>query len=585
MIHQVYSPTLATFKTLTFRPGLNLVVAEKSEGATLRQTRNGAGKSSLVEIVHFLLGGNCDKNCIFRCPALVAHAFGMKVDVGNLTVTVERHGATRTPVAVVSGATEEWPEGAKIDAGTGLLTIGNNAWRQALGEMVFQLPHHTSTYAPTFRSMFGFFARRRDDGGFQEPETFSTDADSGDLRTALSYLLGLDWEIPRSIRESREKERSLKALRKEFNRGVYGRVMEPASELKSKVAVAERRLAKLDADIRGFKVLPEYHELEAEASSIAVALSDMANQNTIDRETIEALERTLGAETPPELPNLDRVYKEAGVVVLPEALKQIEAAREFHLSVIANRRQHLEGDIAQLRARLNRRREEMARIDDRRQQIMQILQAHGALDQFSKIEAEATRLRTELGDYRQRLEVANRVEAAKTDLRIERAQLHKRLLLDQKERDADIKRAIVQFEELSESLSEKEGTLTIDADESGPVFRVEVPSSRSGGVKSMQIFCFDLMLQLIAGSRGASPGFLIHDSHLFEGMDPRQRGKALRLGSELANRHKFQYIVTINSDSLDDPDVRSQFDPAPFVVAPRLTDATDDGGLFGFRFE
>jgi uncharacterized protein YydD (DUF2326 family) len=92
-------------------------------------------------------------------------------------------------------------------------------------------------------------------------------------------------------------------------------------------------------------------------------------------------------------------------------------------------------------------------------------------------------------------------------------------------------------------------------------------------------------LQLIAKSRGVSPGFLIHDSHLFDGMDPRQRGKALKLGAELAQKHGFQYIVTINSDALDDPDVRSQFDPTAYILPTRLTDATDDGGLFGFRFD
>ena len=29
---------------------------------------------------------------------------------------------------------------------------------------------------------------------------------------------------------------------------------------------------------------------------------------------------------------------------------------------------------------------------------------------------------------------------------------------------------------------------------------------------------------------------------------------------------------------------RRSFDAEPYIVSPRLTDATDDGGLFGFRF-
>ena len=332
--------------------------------------------------------------------------------------------------------------------------------------------------------MIGFFARRRDDGGFQKPESYSTEADPGDEQTALSYLFGLDWEIPRRIRETRDEERSLKVLRKELKSGAYGRLLEPAADLRSKVAVMESRLARLDQDIRQFKVLPEYYELEEEASSIASEVTEISNRNSADHETIEALQRTLAAETAPELPELYRVYEEAGVIVSAEARARMEAARVFHESVIANRRQHLENDLEQIRARINKRRERMERIDTRRREIMTILQAHGALDQFSRIEAEATRIRSELEDLRKRLGVADRVETAKTDLAIERAQLHKRLLLDHKERDAEIKQAIVLFEELSQSLSEKEGTLTITAQESGPTFRVEAPSLRSGGVPS-----------------------------------------------------------------------------------------------------
>ena len=56
---------LASFKALTFRAGLNIVLADKSEGATDRQSRNGAGKSSLIELVHFLLGAEVRPDSVF----------------------------------------------------------------------------------------------------------------------------------------------------------------------------------------------------------------------------------------------------------------------------------------------------------------------------------------------------------------------------------------------------------------------------------------------------------------------------------------------------------------------------------------
>ena len=47
MIHG-FSSDLPTFKSLTFRPGLNILLADKSAGATDRQSRNGAGPSFWV---------------------------------------------------------------------------------------------------------------------------------------------------------------------------------------------------------------------------------------------------------------------------------------------------------------------------------------------------------------------------------------------------------------------------------------------------------------------------------------------------------------------------------------------------------
>ena len=55
----------------------------------------------------------------------------------------------------------------------------------------------------------------------------------------------------------------------------------------------------------------------------------------------------------------------------------------------------------------------------------------------------------------------------------------------------------------------------------------------------MQIFCFDLMLTKISLKQGRGPGFLVHDSHLFDGVDERQVAKALQLGAESAESERI----------------------------------------------
>ena len=56
MIHRLFSPDLESFKEFTFGPGLNVIVADRTPEATERMTRNSAGKSSIIDVIHFVLG-------------------------------------------------------------------------------------------------------------------------------------------------------------------------------------------------------------------------------------------------------------------------------------------------------------------------------------------------------------------------------------------------------------------------------------------------------------------------------------------------------------------------------------------------
>ena len=92
-----------------------------------------------------------------------------------------------------------------------------------------------------------------------------------------------------------------------------------------------------------------------------------------------------------------------------------------------------------------------------------------------------------------------------------------------------------------------------------------------------------MMLMRLCASRGVGPGFLIHDSHLFDGVDGRQLISALKVGAETAQELGFQYLVTMNEDDAFKETVAG-FDLSDHVLPTVLTDAEESGGLFGFRF-
>ena len=101
----------------------------------------------------------------------------------------------------------------------------------------------------------------------------------------------------------------------------------------------------------------------------------------------------------------------------------------------------------------------------------------------------------------------------------------------------------------------------------------------------MEIFSFDLALLQIVADRIGGPGFLIHDSYLFGGVDERQIARALALGQKAAQARGNQYIVTMNSDIFDRLPLPDGIDREAIVISTRLSDESETGGLFGFRFE
>ena len=587
MIHGI-SSDLASFKSLTFGPGLNILLADKSEGATDRQSRNGAGKTSFVELVHFLFGGSADKDSIFRSPELIPWSFDARVDVGGALVDIARSGTKPSRIRL-QGETSVWPLQPSLDARSGDLTFSNEQWRALLGAVFFGLSESEESeerlrFRPTFRSLFPYFARRQNSGGLLGPTQQSSMQQAWDQQVAVSHLLGLDARIPQEFQEIRTQEKAMAELRKAAKEGGLGRYFGTAADLRTRLTIAEARARRLAEQIASFNVVPEYAEHEREASVLTRDISVLNDENTIDRELILQLRDSIESEQPPAAENVDRLYREAGVILPSTVGRRFDEVAAFHQAVIQNRRIHLANEIEAAEARIVGRDGTRERLDSRRRQLMGMLRSGGALDHYARIQEEAGRGEAEAEGLRQRLATAERIESTKVELEIERARLLKALQNDLHERQEVISEAILTFEELSNALYEKAGSLTISATPNGPTVDVRIDAQRSKGITNMQIFCFDLMLADLATRRGMGPGFLIHDSHLFDGVDERQVAKALQLGADHATAVGYQYIVTMNSDALPRDGFRSGFDVNAFVLSTKLTDASETGGLFGLRF-
>lgn len=583
MIHRIYS-TLPTFKNMTFQSGLNLVIADKSPDADDRKTRNSSGKSSLIEIIHFLLGSNCEKNSIFKSATLLNSKFLMDFDLGEFRLNVSRSGDTSKRF-IVDGEVKSWPFSPNKDKKSGEIYFGQKNWNAVLGSSFFVLQTDEDPFGPTFRSLISYFIRREGEGGFIAASTYFQRQKLWNIQVNLSFLLGLDWEISRTLELLRQDESLLQNLKKSSKKGVLGQFVEQPGKLKTRLTIAESDLENLKRELDEFRVLPEYKELENEASNIAIEISVLTNQNAIDQERIKAIEAQLHNESMPPASDVQAMYAEVHIA-LPELIKKrLSDVEKFHKAIIRNRQSHLQGEIQSASKRIHDRDKKMQEMDGRRREILELLDAHGAIDQMILLQAEYSRKLSTVEELKKRLETANQVASKETELTIERAQIRQHLSNDLVDHAEIIDEAIVTFEEFSRRISSHEGSLTIEPTKNGPEFSIVVEGGKSKGIKNMQIFCFDMMLAVLWSKRNSGPRFLVHDSHLFDGMDSRQIANALEIGAEQSEKYGFQYIVTMNSDVLESAaaEFSDSFSFEQYINPVRLSDSEETGGLFGVR--
>lgn len=274
MIHRVFS-SLGTFKTLNFAQGLNILLSDKMPDATEQQTRNRTGKTSFIELIHFICGGNCGTDSIFRAPELIGASFGLEFDLFHEVVQMARSGSEPSKIILERGEATNWPKQPQIEEELFRKVIKNTQWRTVLGRAFFGIDDESdseedegSGRRPSFRSLFSYFVRRENAGGMRDPLNNTSMQQIGDAQIALAFLIGFDWTIAEQWETVRQKEKQIRELKRIVGQGVLTDVLDTAASLRSRLVVADEKLKRIVGNLSSFRVHEQYHEFEREASGI-----------------------------------------------------------------------------------------------------------------------------------------------------------------------------------------------------------------------------------------------------------------------------------------------------------------------------
>lgn len=570
------------FKTVSFQPGLNLLVAHATPASSNTDSRNGSGKSSVIELLHFLLGARADPKSPPLRRELRQTRFSLTLDWPPLreAVRVERSGANPKSVRLepdISPSAETRLSGDGADVPVG-------EWQALIEAGLFGLRgEHPGVSG---RAMLAFLIRRDRDHGFNEPTRSFARQPEAQAGPNLAHLLGLDADLTARYLALAERRAARTQLKKVAGDPVWGKVVGKSADLRGQIAVAAARVNDLRRQVAEFRVLPHYESLRERADDLDRRLRELVSLDVMDRHNLDHLQKSVEEAEDPESAYLLRVYEQLSVNLGDQVRKQYDQVKLFHEAVVRNRRTYLDEEIRTIRDRLEARRREQATLAEEQRVVVAQLDQGGALEALTELQKTLAGEEANVTTLRHRLESAEAVEATTQAIAAESVAIQNALRQDIGERQTQTAQAHLLFNELAYRLygSDRPSYLRIDPGPSSLRIIPNIGSDDSKGIGRMATFCFDMTLAVVAHRAGRGPDFLVHDSHLFDGVDDRQLARALDTAARLVEAEGMQYVVTINEDDLNKT-AHLGFDPEPYVIEPRLTDAYEEGGLFGFRFD
>lgn len=217
------------FRSITFRDGLNIVVADRAKEATKTDSRNGLGKTTAIALIDYCLGANMSD----RLEQMKGNNWYFTLSLttrAGVTVRASRSPDTSGEIHLEGGVVAAGIVEQKDLADDGTATVGTRKWTNWLGRECF-VRDGMPADPPSFRSLIRHFARFRADSLLGP---FSTLANQGAeaVQAENAYLLNLDWRFAKEWAGLRDRkarvaladdpDNSMNRASQRWNRGSCG---------------------------------------------------------------------------------------------------------------------------------------------------------------------------------------------------------------------------------------------------------------------------------------------------------------------------------------------------------------------------
>ena len=410
-----------SFKKIKFKEGFNIILADRTKESSKKDSRNGLGKTTLIEIIHFCLGSSLKKDSTLKRKELENWTFILDLILNNKEFSIYRNTLNPSKVKI-EGDFSGWT--IKPDYETDGYYMKISDWNKVLGYSMFDLPIEMpqKKYTPTFRSLISYFIRRGV-GAFQSPFKHYPQQNEWDIQVNNAYLLGLNWEYASEFQMLKDKGKTLKELKKASKEGLLTGYFGSLGELKAEKIGLEEKTSELQSELKNFKVHHQYHEIEEEANQLTGTIHKITNQIVLDKQILKAYRNSISNEDDVLIGDVKRIYEQVGLF-FPDNLKvKLNEVVDFHKQIVSNRRGYLEYEIEKITRDINSQESQIEELTKKRADLLKILEAHGALEEYIALNNRLVILEQELEELKKRIENLKTFEEGISKVKIQNQEL------------------------------------------------------------------------------------------------------------------------------------------------------------------
>lgn len=558
-----------SFHTITFnKEGVSIIraikVTEDKKG-----TYNSTGKSLLIYLIHFCLGGS--ENIELK-EKLNGWEFYLDIEIAGIPYTITRNTGNQKLVKLND---KEY----RLKEFTDFIQ----------SKVFFNIPEGLKFIS--FRSLITRFIRPQK-SSYDKYNCFVNDEKDYQELLNNSFLLGLDidkidkkrelrelWDETEKKKNSIEKDTIMKDF---FTEGL------DKKKIDIEIVSLDQKIQRLSLSISEFKIAEDYDEIKKEADAISQELKHYKNKRSIITNAINNIEHSLEIRSDLKSKDIKKFFEEANVTLNESIKKRLEDVENFNKKLLNNRQARLIEDRKKFESQLTDIELIIKNLGQKEDNKLYLLKSTGSLEEYAKLNEQLTQVKVrhdKLKGYRELLnEYRNKIDQIKEELAKENSLTNKYL----QENDELKNRNIKIFSSFAEQFyANKPSGIIIENNEGDNLnrFKIEatIDSDSGDGVNNVKIFCFDWTL--LRNQNNHNVKFIFHDSRLISEIDPRQIATMFQIAHFYSNEHRFQYIITANQKELDA--IKAEFDDGEYNtyvldnIIEDLTDESDSGKLLG----